>query len=295
MNRKKIDIPASLIISMLLLISCTPAVSATDSPNEFPAIQVESSPTPPPGIPSAPAELASPKPPSLPGGAVTITTLGDSLTEGQGDDSGLGGFPPRLQTLVETLRPGSQIINFGHSGWTSGDLINGVNGEPAELGAALEAKPQLALVWIGSNDLWYLYEYGPEPMTIEAEQQDLAAYEANLETILRELTGAGAKVVIALLDDQSKRPVVANPPNPAEPAFTATTADDLARMSAHVSAYNEIIQRKAAEYGATTVDFYHTTIFSDPATLYSDGNHPNTTGYEHIAQTWFAAIEPLLK
>ncbi|MCX6064554.1 MAG: GDSL-type esterase/lipase family protein, partial [Chloroflexi bacterium] len=171
----------------------------------------------------------------------------------------------------------------------------GVNGETAELPQALAAKPNIAIIWIGSNDLWYLYEYGPDPMTAEAEQQDLATFETNIDSMLRQLTESGAKVFISLLDDQSKRPVVANPPNPAEPAFTATSADDLARMSVHVTALNDIIKKKAAEYNTVPVDFYHTDIFTNPTTLADDGNHPNSAGYEIITQVWFAAIEPYLK
>ena len=155
---------------------------------------------------------------------------------------------------------------------------------------ALAASPQIATVWIGSNDLWYLYEYGPDPITTEAEQADLLAYEANIDMILNRLTASGAKILIALLDDQSKRPVVANPPNPAEPAFSAMSAADLARMSAHAVAYNEIIRRKAAQYGAQIVDFYNTDIFTNPATLYSDGNYPNTAGYEKITQIWLQRL-----
>lgn len=245
---------------------------------------------------ASPTEAAPASPAAtLPPGALVIATLGDSLTEGQGDESGLGGYPGRLQTLIDPLRPGTRIVNVGHSGWASTDLINGLNGEPSQLTQTFASHPNVALVWIGSNDLWYLYEYGPEPMTAEAEQADLATYEANVDTILRELTSHGATVFIALLDDQSKRPVVANPPNPAERAFPATTADDLARMSAHIKAYNDIIRRKAAQYGATTVDFYDTTIFTDAATLYGDGNHPNSAGYDRVAQVWFAALKPRLE
>jgi lysophospholipase L1-like esterase len=248
---------------------------------------------------ATPTRIASSTPagPSatLPGGPLTIAALGDSLTEGQGDDSGAGGYPGRLQALLDTIRPGSRIDNFGHSGWSSSDAINGQNGEPAELTQAIAANPDVALVWIGSNDLWYLYEFGPEPMTAEAEQADLAEYEANVDTILHDLTSHGATVLIALLDDQSKRPVVANPPNPAEPAFPGTTAADLALMSAHVHAYNDILVRKAAEYGATTVDFFDTTIFTDAATLYGDGNHPNAAGYDLVGQIWFTALRAALK
>jgi len=130
-------------------------------------------------------------------------------------------------------------------------------------------------------------------MTAAAEQGDLAAYEANLDTLLGRLADRGASIYIALLDDQSKRPAVASPPG--EPAFPATTAADLALMSAHVTAYNEIIRRKAAQYGAATVDFYSTTIFTAQPTLCGDGNHPNESGYDAIAAIWFAALAPALE
>ncbi len=294
-----------LAVFLLLTCACNFSAGAYNTP-DAPTVEAES-PTlqadaPPDGEPASEEPTAAEEPTippaaanPLPVGALSIVSLGDSLTQGDGDDSGLGGYPPRLQALVEALRPGSQALNLGRSGWASIDLITGLNGEPSQLEQALAAKPQVAMVWIGSNDLWYLYEYGPDPITAEAEQADLQAYETNIDTILGRLTQSGAKVLIALLDDQSKRPVVANPPNPAEPAFTATSADDLARMSAHVNAYNEIIRRKAAQYGAQTVDFFTTDIFTNPATLYSDGNHPNTAGYEKITQIWFAALEPYLK
>jgi lysophospholipase L1-like esterase len=229
---------------------------------------------------------------ALPAGAVTIATFGDSLTEGDCDDSGRG-YPARLLDLVLELRPGSKVVNVGHSGWTSGDLANTANDPPTDIARAIDAKPQIALVWIGSNDLWALYEFGPEPMTDQAQADDLAGYEANLDTLLGRLHDNGAAIYIALLDDQSKRPVVASP-NASEPAFPNTTAADVALMSAHVRAMNDVIRRKAAEYGAVTVDFYDTTIFTAPATLCGDGNHPNESGYDAIAAIWFAALEPAL-
>lgn len=293
--------PFIFLILVLLSCACNMSTATPDTPSpveEAPSLQADppadqqpTSQEPDAQNPSDPSAHIG----SLPAGALTVVSLGDSLTQGDGDESGQGGFPARLQILLNGLRPGSQIINLGKSGWASTDLINGLNGEPSQLDQALAANPQVALVWIGSNDLWYLYEYGPDPMTAEAEQADLQTYETNIDTILSRLSGAGIKVFIALLDDQSKRPVVASPPNPAEPAFSATSADDLWRMSQHVDAYNQIIQRKAEQYGAVTVDLFHRDIFINPATLYSDGNHPNTAGYEKITQIWFTVLQPMLK
>ena len=239
---------------------------------------------------------------NLPPGPVTLVMLGDSLTAGDGDDSAEGGgYPRRLLESVQSRRSGSTAANLGQSGWTSGDLITGVNGAPGELGQALtllnaagQSAAKAAFVLIGSNDLWYLYEFGPEPMTSAAENDDLQNFSANLDRLLADLRATGATVFVGLLDDQSLRPVVADPPNPGEPAFPAITADDRARMSAQVTRYNDAVRASATQRGAVVVDFFATTIFTDPATLAGDGNHPNGAGYDLIAGLWWAALDPRL-
>ena len=233
-------------------------------------------------------------------GPITLITLGDSLTEGAGDDERGIGYPGRLIEMLQALRPGSTVFNFGISGWNSDYLINGGDGLPSQLEQGLvEARraqgagePALALVWIGSNDLWYLYEYGPDPITAEAESFDLDNYTSNLTHIITELQNAGAVVLIGLNDDQSLRPFLTNPPG--EPVLPYTTADDLQRMSLQVQAYNEVILALAAQFGAGVVDFYNTDIFTNPETVYEDGIHPNPLGYDLIAEIWMEAILKLL-
>lgn len=203
---------------------------------------------------------------------LTIVTLGDSLTEGDGDERPEGGgYPARLREMADRVRPGTQVLNLGKSGWDSGQLVSD------QLPGAVAAKPQVALVWIGSNDLW-------NNNYPDTEESDRNNYTTNMDTILRTLTGAGARVYIALLDDQSKRPIASD----TEGRYNA---EGRALMSRRVVTYNDIIKVKAAEYGATTVDFYNTTIFIDPATLSEDGIHPNARGYDIIAEMWFRAIE----
>jgi lysophospholipase L1-like esterase len=199
--------------------------------------------------------------------------------------------------MVNAVRPDSTLTNLGQSGWSSDALINGDQGLESQLtravgelqNATAQGKAALALVWIGSNDLWYLYEYGGD-INDEGDASDAQHFEANIDTILSQLRGTGAQVVIALLDDQSKRPVALR-----GEAFVSITSEELDRMSAHVEVYNQIIRDKAAQYSALTVDFYSTDIFTNSATLYDDGNHPNQAGYDIIAQKWFEAISPFLK
>jgi len=226
-----------------------------------------------------------------------LVALGDSLTAGDRDDSGSGGgFPLRLESFLQDARPGSTVRSFGRSGWASEHVILGVTGEAGQLPQAIArfsetSGAKVATLWIGSNDLWYLYDARPDLMTDEQEEENFTAYIANVRTIVTQLHSAGATVLLGLLDDQSLRPVVAAPPNPTEPAFPNISADDRTRMSQQVARYNAGLRALAAEMGnVIVVDFFSTDIFTNSATLADDGNHPNGVGYDAIAGIWWAAL-----
>jgi lysophospholipase L1-like esterase len=56
--------------------------------------------------------------------SVTLVTVGDSLTAGDGDDGTGGGYPARLLTMLQAAYPGSTLSNLAISGDTTQDLIN---------------------------------------------------------------------------------------------------------------------------------------------------------------------------
>ena len=225
---------------------------------------------------------------------ITLVALGDSLTKGDGDLEVGGGYPARLATRLRGEYPGSVVKNLGQSGWTSDDLIK-TQLEPALdlLNSAPAGHKKIAIIWIGSNDLFGLYNY----VCDEEYRNDFSACEGdglrifsdNIQQILSALKGTGARLYIALLDDQSKRPVMTDQEKLTS-SFDKISLDDVARMSVQTGKYNEVIQQTAENLGATTVDFSNATLFTDPATLDSDGNHPNGNGYDTIADVWYRAI-----
>ena len=245
-------------------------------------------------VPAVPTSLF-PAPTTLPEGAVNIITIGDDLTQGEGDTVGRG-YPGRLIQLVAQIRPGSTIANFGRTGWTSDDVIQGRDVFASQLMRAVNAvesvtaqdRSAVVLVWVGGNDLWELYS-GIAEIAPETEKQDALRFEGNLNVILYELRKAGAEVVVAKLDDQSKRPARTR-----HEAYPDITTLELKRMSVQLNRYNEIIVNAAVENNALIVDFYGSDIFTQPETLSPDGYHPNSEGYEKIYKEWYKVLLKIL-
>lgn len=288
-----------VIVAALLLAACRQEISSDAqlpvvTPLFFPSPTATATPLPTP-IPPTPTLESFPPPSPLPAGPISMITIGDSLTLGEGDDTGLG-YPGRLLVLVNQIRPGSSITNFGEAGLNSDKMIEVEGGNPSELSravtevqnAAKTERGAVVMVWIGTNDIWNLYQNNRE-VTSDQEAQDVKRFETNITKILSQLRRAGAQVIIALLDDQSKRPAASG-----GETFNAVTPDKLAQMSMQVQRYNAVIQDKSKQYGTLTVDFFNSDIFTNPATLANDGSHPNDAGYDLITQAWYKQLITIL-
>lgn len=235
-------------------------------------------------------------------GPVTVVALGDSLTAGDGDDEGLGFVGRITETVGEAPgREGSTLVNLGQSGWDSTMMVDGQDGSPAQLATAVDevrsvvegGGAALATVLIGSNDLWYLYEYGPEEGTgPEAEDDAVELLRTNLDRTVTELQEAGAFVVVGLPDDQSLRPGVADFSR-LQDILPAVTEDEVDQMSALSVRFDEVAAEVAADHGALTVDT-NDPFWADEATMADDGIHPEGAGYEVLAALWMDVIGPAL-
>jgi len=228
---------------------------------------------------------------------VTLVTLGDSLTAGDGDTDGKGGYPARLISRLKSDYPGSVLYQFAISGDTTADMV------AKQLQPALEAirnapknHRKVALVWIGSNDLFGFYNYTAgedwcRQMGLDAcERSEMKSASENVRKVIRTLRKNGAECFVALLDDQTKRPVIADRKMRAE-AFGEITDAFVKRMKRELERYNERIERIAAEEGAGTVDFFSAGIFEKRELLDTDGNHPNSRGYDAITEIWYKALD----
>lgn len=239
-------------------------------------------------------------------GPISVIALGDSLTAGEGDDSGVGFVGYLTQSIAATPgRADSYVSNYGASGWTSQMMVDGEGegGAPGELGAAVEqvkadvaeGKAVLATVLIGSNDMWYLYQYSPpESPTTPKDLEDAAAemFRTNLDRTVSELGAAGAVVVLGLPDDQSLRPVGVDI-EWLQTYLSDVTAEEVQQMSAMSVRLGEIVKEVAAEHDLRTVDT-NGPFWSDASKMAADKIHPNGDGYADLAALWFAVIQDML-
>ena len=219
---------------------------------------------------------------------ITIVTLGDSLTDGDKDDASHGGgWPRRIRSALVAQRPGSQVINLARPGWTSHDLLQGRDGEPNQIDRAVDrlrtaSGEKIATVWIGVNDLFYLYEFGNP--TAVGEDREADRFARDLDELLDRLSDTDATVFIALLHDPSHGPVQTSG------VFGSTSPDEWARMSQQAQRYNDIITAVAAQHNARLVDIPAAKIFTTPAVMFEDGIHPNARGYDELTKVWWNAL-----
>jgi lysophospholipase L1-like esterase len=282
-----------VVSALLLAVAVAPACGDDDSSSSGSA----------PG--AAPESSGAPAPPAFTGelgpGPITLVALGDSLTAGDGDDSGFG-YAGRVAEVIGALpgREGTMLVNF-LSGWDSTMMVDGQEGTQAQLAPAVDevrsavasGGAALATVLIGSNDMWYVYAYGPEEGTPTADEDAVVAtYRANLERTISELQAAGAVVVVGLPDDQSLRPGVVDLDrlNSILGGFTAEEIEQMSQLSVRLDTATEEV---AADHGVLTVDT-NDPFWGDQATMADDGIHPNGAGYEILAGLWLEVIQPLL-
>lgn len=105
--------------------------------------------------------------------------FGDSITEGFGDEEGAGGYPARLQELLEKAGVNAVVINAGFGGERTPEGVDRVAGELAA------ARGDVLLLMEGTNDI-------TRDIDIETTRQ-------NLNEMARKAEGRGNDVVHATL------------------------------------------------------------------------------------------------
>jgi acyl-CoA thioesterase-1 len=177
-----------------------------------------------------------------------IVALGDSLTAGFGvapDEA----WPARIAARLARAGYPYRVINAGVSGDTSAGALRRIDW-------TLRARPEIVIVAVGAND--------------GLRGQPVAMLRENLDSIVRRLRDAGARVLLAGMR---------MPPNYGE-TYTREFA----------AAYTEVARRTRTPL----VPFLLDGVAANPGLNQADGIHPNAEGHRVIAERLWPHLEPLL-
>jgi acyl-CoA thioesterase I len=182
---------------------------------------------------------------------------------GASDSAGVGANVPDQESwpavLQRKLPAGSRLVNLG----VSGSLLRQALGQ--QLPVALDSDPDLVTVWLAVNDY--------------AARVPLERYAADLEALLGELRAkTDARVLVGNIPDLG--------------ALPSAGRFDLR----DVDRWNAAIDEVAHRHGATVVDLKTTwrEVREHPEYISSDGFHPSTSGYQRLADVFYATAAPAL-
>jgi lysophospholipase L1-like esterase len=173
--------------------------------------------------------------------------LGDSTGAGVGARH--GGYPDRLARRAAAAGVPVALENLAVSGAQVADVLGG------QLGPALAARPALATLGIGINDV----THGTDP----------ARFARDYDRVAAALAGTGALVLAVNVLDLSRSPVI--------------PGDDLRRaVRGRILAVNAGIAEAAARHRLGLVDLFAWTADLEfhPELLSADRFHPSDAGYE---------------
>ena len=181
---------------------------------------------------------------------------------GASDAVGVGARDPETEGWVPRFgaRLGSnvRVINLGVSGSTLGQALD------EQVGPALDAQPDVVTVWLAVNDL--------------NARVPLDQYAAQLDTLLTQLDGTHARVLVGNVPDLGR--------------LAAYRGIDPAPLQAEVDRWNNVIAETTARHGATLVDLYARwqEVAQHPEYLSADGFHPSSEGYQALAEVFGEAV-----
>jgi len=187
---------------------------------------------------------------------IRIATVGDSITQGVPYYNSSGNGCTNCGGYQPYLEP---LIDA--ESWSAGTVYNyGIAGEWSNEGAGRipgiisSINPDYVLYMEGTNDLWYV-----SPGTVHDRVRSA------VDNIL-----AGGKVPIigTLLPDTRGN----------------------ANNDKQIPQTNDLIRTMLVEKEVQLAELYYATSYSGWVSLMADGIHPNQSGYQLMANTWYTAL-----
>lgn len=196
-----------------------------------------------------------------------VVSIGDSLTEGVGDETESGGYVGILNHTFEDNRMNISIENFGKRGNRTDQLLKRL--ETKEISTAIE-DADIVLITIGANDIMKVVRSHYTNLNIEPFQEEKISYVERLTAIFNKINELNPDSQIFLIGFY----------NPFERYF-----GDIEQLDIILDDWNTASESVTEEfenvYYIPTEDLFSNSTIN---LLAEDNFHPNTSGYKLMAQ-----------
>ncbi|MBS4209840.1 SGNH/GDSL hydrolase family protein [Bacillus sp. FJAT-50079] len=207
---------------------------------------------------------------------ISIVSVGDSLTQGVGDDQHLGGYISYLKEELEDSKgiKTASFVNYGVKGNRSGQLLTRL--KKKEMVQAIE-EADLVIITIGGNDVMQVFKENLLGLEVSQFAAAETGYSKRLKEIIETIRSYNNEARIALVGIY----------NPFMKYFS-----DIKEMDDIVMNWNKTSESIVTEFNDTSfipvADIFEN---NEENLLYSDLFHPNNRGYQLMAERIYEYLE----
>jgi lysophospholipase L1-like esterase len=199
---------------------------------------------------------------------MTITAIGDSLTQGVGDSTNSGGYLSYLSDELESLDSikSVKVNNYGVRGNRSDQIVERL--QTPEIQESIK-KSDLVFVTVGGNDVMKVFKGNISNLNMESFNEEQPKFEIRLIRLLSQIRSLQPNVGIVLMGIY----------NPFLALFPEVT-----ELNQIVQNWNGIEQRAIARVEPSLfIPINDLFIDENENIFYKDHFHPNDNGYKKIS------------
>lgn len=205
-----------------------------------------------------------------------VVSIGDSLTQGIGDETESGGYVGILNHTFEANSLNISIENYGKRGNRSEQLLKRL--ENKEIASSIK-KADVVLITVGANDIMKVFKNNFTNLHLEPFEEERLRYIERLKEIFNKIHVLNPDAKIYLIGFY----------NPFQKYFS-----DIEELGMIITGWNETGQSITEEYDY--VEYIPIAdLFVNPnmELLAEDYFHPNTSAYKLIAKRVLESIEEI--